>query len=403
MIELLGVVALALAISGLCSLLEAVLLSVPASHVALMRDQSRSGELLWEMRRDLDEPVAAILTLNTISHTVGAAVAGALALQLWGSGAMALFSALLTLAILVLSEILPKTLGARYSRQLAGFTTRVLVVLRWLLRPILIPLAWFNRLLSGGGSDTPTVSRAELEVLAEIGRQEGTIDPDESRMVARAMALHRVRVEQVMVPRNAVDAVPASATPEEVRAAVFRHGHSRLPVYGENLDDIVGVVWAGDLGADATADSAQELARSALFLPGSLPADDAIELLRAEAAKLAIVVDEYGGTDGLVTMEDLVEEIVGDIADERRTQPLMHAEDDGSLVVRGIARLRDVERALGAEDTASGGETVAGFLIRRLARVPGGGEKLRENGLVWTVREVRGPRVHTVEVRKASP
>jgi CBS domain containing-hemolysin-like protein len=402
-IELLGVVALALAISGLCSLLEAVLLSVPASHVALMRERSRSGELLWEMRRDLDEPVAAILTLNTISHTVGAAVAGALALQLWGSGAMALFSALLTLAILVLSEILPKTLGARYSRQLAGFTTRVLIVLRWLLRPILIPLAWVNRLLSGAGSGAPTVSRAELEVLAEIGRQEGTIDPDESHIVTRTMALHRLRVEQVMVPRNGIDAVRATATLQEVRDAVFRRGHTRLPVYGQDLDDIVGVVWAGDLGGDGTADSAKDIARAALYLPGSLAADDAIELLRAEAAKLAIVVDEYGGTDGLVTMEDLVEEIVGDIADERGMQPVVDAREDGSLVVRGIARVSDVEQALEVDVHAPVGETVAGFLMRRLARIPRGGDTVRENGLLWTVSDVRGPRVHRVEVRKASP
>src|SRR5690606_28538568 len=169
---LIFVIVIGLIISFTCSILEAVLLSISHSHVALMQERGeRAGDLMARMRANLDEPIAAILTLNTIAHTISASVGGAYALRLWGETWIALFSAALTLAILVVSEILPKTIGATYWKRLAAPTAYVLRVLIVVLKPILIPLAWFNRLITPKGKKGPTVSRAEIEILAEIGRR----------------------------------------------------------------------------------------------------------------------------------------------------------------------------------------------------------------------------------------
>lgn len=189
MTTLLLVISVALAVSFLCSILEAVLLSISHSYVALLEDRGdRAGVLLGGLRRNIEEPIAAILTLNTISHTVGAAVSGAIALQVLGSQWMALFSALLTLAILLLSEILPKTIGATFWQKLAPATAHTLRWMILVMKPVLIPLAWFNRLVAPRGEKGVTVSRAELEVLAEIGRREGTIDEAEWQVVSRRLS-----------------------------------------------------------------------------------------------------------------------------------------------------------------------------------------------------------------------
>jgi CBS domain containing-hemolysin-like protein len=199
------VIAVSLAVSFLCSILEAVLLSISHSYVALLEDRGDpAGRLLARMRGNIEEPISAILTLNTIAHTVGASVGGALALDVFGSRWIAVFSAALTLAILLFSEIVPKTLGATHWQRLAPATAHVL---RWMIlamKPVLVPLSLFNRLITPRNQDPVTVSRAELEILAEIGRREGTIDEAEWQVVSNVMNLDEVRVASVMTraPRS---------------------------------------------------------------------------------------------------------------------------------------------------------------------------------------------------------
>jgi CBS domain containing-hemolysin-like protein len=253
-----------IAISFLCSILEAVLLSISHSYVALLEERGNpAGNLLARMRGNIEEPIAAILTLNTIAHTVGASMGGAIALEVFGSRWIALFSVVLTLAILVFSEILPKTIGATHWQRLAPATAHVL---RWMIvamKPVLIPLSLFNRLITPRERRQVTVSRAELEVLAEIGRREGTIDEEEWQVVSNVMNLDEVRVGQVMTPRTSDHvAVPVDRDPRREAADVMLdEGHLRLPVYAGSLDNVVGIVLARDLWRPS-ARAARELGRS---------------------------------------------------------------------------------------------------------------------------------------------
>jgi putative hemolysin len=400
---LLVVIAVSLSISFLCSVLEAVLLSVTHSFVAVMEEHgSRAGRLLARMRENIDVSIAAILTLNTIAHTVGAAMGGALALQVFGEAWIAAFSAALTLAILVFSEILPKTLGATYWQALAPPAAYVLQGLVIILKPVLVPLAWFNRLVSPRGDRQPKVSRAELEILAEIGRREGVIDDEEWKVVTNVMNLDRVRVAEVMTPRTRIAAVDVSEGVEGAKALILDEGHSRIPVYHDSLDDIVGVVLARDLwrAADSGRSDLESVMREPRFVPEGKPVEDLIRELREERINLAIVLDEYGGTAGLVTLEDLIEEIVGEIQDEHEIEPLAFEETAaGEVRVAGEVPVREVNERFGLELPEEGHATLAGCLLGYLGRVPQRGDEVRVPGGRFRVLRMDGRRIERVAFR----
>ena len=219
MLALAWVLGATISISFLCSILEAVLLSITHSHVVMLQEEEhKAGDILDRMRRKIDEPIAAILTLNTIANTMGATLAGALALQAFGSEWMALFSAFMTLTILLFSEIVPKTVGATFWPTLAAPSAYVLRVMIVGMKPILIPLSWFARAIAGDTS-RPTISRSELEVLAEIGRREGTLDEDEWKVVRNVIRLDEISLGEVMTPRTDMVAIRAGATVQEARGA----------------------------------------------------------------------------------------------------------------------------------------------------------------------------------------
>jgi CBS domain containing-hemolysin-like protein len=215
------VITVSLGVSFACSVLEAVLLAVTHGYVALLEEQDDpAGALLARLRARIDEPIAAICTLNTIAHTVGAALSGAIALHVLGSRRMAAFWAVLTLPIPVLPEIIPKTLGARHWRRLAPLTARIRRAMLVAMKPILAPLAVPNRLVGASGDGGARVSRTELEVLAEVGRREGQIDDTEWRVVSNGMRLRDRTVGEVMTPRTSMVALPEASTAQEAQALI---------------------------------------------------------------------------------------------------------------------------------------------------------------------------------------
>jgi putative hemolysin len=401
MASLVIVIGLSLAISFICSILEAVLLSLTPAYIAVLEERGEgAGVLLARLRARLDEPIAAILTLNTIAHTVGAALGGALALQVFGNEWLALFSALLTLAILVLSEILPKTVGAVYWQSLAVPSAYVLRAMIVVMKPILIPLALVNRLISPRGEAQPTVSREELEVMAEIGRREGTLDEDEWQVVANVMALGSVRTSEVMTPRTQVVAVPVDAGVQGAKAAMLDDGHLRLPVYEGSIDNVVGILLARDLwrAARAGAEDLRQIMRPAKFVPESKPVEVLIREMRRERIKMAIVVEEFGGTAGLVTLEDLIEEIVGEIQDEHEVElPDFEVVGDGEHRVAGAALVWEVNDRFGLELPDDLYDTIGGYIFGHLGRVPRVGDEIEvDGGSRFRVIEMDGRRVDRV-------
>ena len=319
-------VSLALGISFLCSVMEAVLLSVTPSFVEqISKTRGLLGRKLRQLKNDVDRPLAAILSLNTIAHTVGAAGAGAQGAAVFGDAYLGVISGVLTLLILVLSEIIPKTLGAVYWRQLAPAVVRILVPTMWAMWPLVKLSQGLTRLLARG-KRPHTVSREELAALAELGAREGVVDRDESRILKNLFRFDQVHAEDVMTPRTVVFALPEGQT--VARTLADHPGppgrelrFSRIPLYGQNRDDVRGFVLKSDLllasvqGRDET--TLAELRRPLAAVPAGLPLSQLFERLMNDRMHLALVVDEYGGTAGLVTLEDVVETLLGlEIVDE---------------------------------------------------------------------------------------
>jgi CBS domain containing-hemolysin-like protein len=323
-------ISLALVVSFLCSIMEAVLLSITPSYVAVREQQGhRYAELMRRLKSNVDRPLAAILSLNTIAHTVGAAGAGAQAALVFGDTIIGIFSAALTLAILVLSEIIPKTLGAVYWRRLAPLVARMLVPTIWLMWPLVLLSKGLTRLLSRGKPET-SVSREEISALADIGHREGVFEAEESRILKSLFRFGSLRARDIMTPRIVMFALPATTTVGEV---LHEHGQmrfSRIPLYGRNRDEIMGYVLKDDIllkGARDELDLAvSALNREMVVVPDGMPLPELFERLLDTGEHIALVVDEYGGVEGLVSMEDVVETLLGlEIVDEADTVEDMQA------------------------------------------------------------------------------
>lgn len=339
---------LAIGVSFLCSMLEAVLLSVSRSYIAIMeRKGSSRGKLLRSYKEDIDRPLSAILSLNTIAHTVGAAGVGAQAQVIFGQGYVAVTSAILTLLILVLSEIIPKTIGATYWRKLAPFTAKTLRLLMILLYPFVLMSQAITRWLSD--EDMPSFSREEFGALADLGVEEGVFEEEESRIFKNLIRFSSLRVKDIMTPRTVVVGFNENQTVGEVSENVEQLHFSRLPVYGEGRDEVTGYVLKNDLllmmARNEIATPLKKFKRDILIVPEMTPLQDFFERLMRKQEHIAMAVDEYGGFAGVVTMEDLVETLLGmEIIDEVDT-----IED-----MQKMARKKWVERAsrLGIVDPA---------------------------------------------------
>jgi len=398
MTTLAWVLGLSLGVSFLCSILESVFLSVNRSFVALLlEDGNPAGRHLERLQQRIDEPISAILTLNTIAHTVGAAMGGALALREFGQEWIAVFSAVLTLAILLLSEIIPKTIGATHWKPLAIPSAYVLRGLVFVMKPILVPLSLFSRLIVRKKADQSTVSRAELEVMAEIGRREGTLDEEEWRVVTNIMNLDKVTVAEVMTPRTDMVAVPLDSTVERAKGVMLDEGHLRLPVFEEGLDRIVGILLARDLW-QADREGVREirgLLRAPTFAPAGKPVEDLIPEMRQSRTNMVIVVDEFGGTAGLATLEDLLEEIVGEIQDEHEAdEPLNFQPVEGGVTrIWGGVSLRDVNEHLELDLPEDRFDTIGGYVFGSLNRVPEVGDEAPVEGGRLRVVKMRGRRI----------
>lgn len=403
---LLAVIGISLAVSFLCSILEAVFLSITQSHIMVLnQNQPRIGKILLKLRKNIDEPIAAILTLNTVSHTIGAAVSGAMALELFGEAYLAAFSAALTVLILVFSEILPKTLGARFWRALTPLTTVTLRFLIVVLKPLLIPLAFLNRLISPAEkSATPSISRADLAILANIGRREGSLDLQEWQFVTGAVKMSEVRAREIMIPRVDIVAISKDVSLEEAKQVMLTSGYFRLPVYSGSIDNVLGVIVARDLftAVRRGKKTVEEIIRETLFVPETKSIGDLLSEMRSRKVKMAVVIDEFGGTSGILTVEDLVEQIVGDLRDEHEAQPQgFKTLPDGAVSMAGWSSIDEVNLELGLELDNELYDTIGGYVFGKLGRVPLVGDSVSDLEGTFTVTDMDGSRVSQVRFNRA--
>ncbi len=322
MIALLLYFLLAVLVSFLCSILEAVLLSVSHVHIELLiGDGQRSGRILKNLKERVDQSLAAILTLNTVANTVGAAGVGAQALVVFGSGWVALASGVLTFTILVFSEVIPKTLGTAHWKRLAPFAAYAISGLIYLCYPVVLFLRAVSRMVAGTGGGQSRVTRRELSVLAGIGADEGTLMGKEKRVIQNLLRLKYIRAGDVMTPRSVVTALPNDLTVGQVMEKMEKLKFSRIPIYEENVDQVTGLVLRLRIlearAAGKNRLTMAELAQPIHAVPESKSIAGTLDEFIKRREHLFLVVDEYGGTEGIVTLEDAIETLLGvEIVDE---------------------------------------------------------------------------------------
>ncbi|HKK61150.1 MAG TPA: hemolysin family protein [Bacteroidales bacterium] len=314
----------ALMISFLCSIMEAVLLTTPASFLLVRQEKgSKTAGRLIKLKNEIDKPLSAILSLNTVAHTLGAAGVGAQATIVFGETYFGLISAVLTLLILIFSEIIPKTIGARYWRNLAIFVGQAVQFTIVITYPLVVLSALFTKLFSSKENEV-TTSREELSALAKIGEEEGVFGEKENKIIQNILKLKSLKVGQIMTPRVVVSAadenMPIDSFPKVATLLRF----SRIPVYSENFDNITGYVFRQTvfekLSNEDSKLTLRDLKREILIIYESRPIFAVWEELLERKEHIAAVVDEFGGLQGVVTMEDIIETLLGfEILDETDT------------------------------------------------------------------------------------
>ena len=321
--ELAIIVAVVMGISFFCSLSEGVLYTVPFSYLeVLARRGSRSGGLLKRMRENVERPISAILTLDTVGDTFGSAFAGAAAVAVFGQDWLGAFSTVFALGIFFVSKVLPKTMGVRYSKPLSHVVAWPLFFLQWILLPVTWATSFLTRWLGTSGS-LAGITAEEIQVMARMGRRTGAIRGMEEAVIRNILALRDVRAQDIMTPRTVVLSLPKELMLRDVRAAspMWPWPNSRIPVYEVDPDHMVGIVQRREVLAALADDRLDlrlaDLMRPVHIVPDMLTADRLLHDFIERREHLFVVVDEYGGVSGVVTLEDVFEEILGqEIVDE---------------------------------------------------------------------------------------
>lgn len=402
-------VTVALVVSFLCSIFESVLLSLGYAHVeALEREGHAAGRILKKFKSDIDAPIAAILIANTVAHTIGASVAGASYGNVFDEDTLWIFTIVFTIAVLLFTEIIPKTLGVTNARALATPVAYGIRAFEIALRPLVLVSGVLSRTLRRGEPD-PITSIEEIRLLASLGRSQGAVERKTARMIVGATRLQDITASHVMVPRPRVTFLSSTQSRAEILETARKSRHSRFPFSTtEELDGVSGIVLAKELLYQLEERPGEEidwqpLAHEPLTVPESVPLDALLRTFQESCRHMAVVVDEYGGVEGIVTLEDVLEEIVGDIVDESdHPAEEFTPGPDGSIHLPASTELRKVCHRLDVEwDPRSGIVTIGGLITRQLGRVPEEGEEIEWQGLSLRVLSASARRTESIAITRA--
>lgn len=320
---------LALGVSALCSVMEAVFLSTPATFVASAEGKNtHSAALLKSLKKQSNRPISAILTINTIANTMGAAGVGAQAGVVFGNEWVGAFSGILTLCILIFSEIIPKTIGNRYWRGLALPSAHIIRVMLFITYPLVLLAEVLTKFIGKGKSHS--VSRDEVSAMVKVGAEEGVFEKEENKMIQHLIKLSNVTAHEIMTPSSVVAEANEDLTVKEMYNNEEISSHSRIPVYKDDEEYIVGYVLRQTilekLAEDKFSTKLSEIVRPILTFQEDTSVSDIWELMLAKKEHISIIIDEYGCMRGVVTMEDVIETMLGfEIVDEKDTVTDMQA------------------------------------------------------------------------------
>lgn len=371
---------------------------------ALAAEGRRAAQRLDRLQQRLPEVLNAVLLLALLSQIGAASLAGLLAQEWFGQVGVTIASVLLTVILFVYGEAIPKTYAVRHPESVGMALSGPVATIEFLLRPLVLVLVRFADLqMPGKGVQTgPSITEEELRLLADKALSEGEITPEDRDLIERAFRLGDRMVDEIMVPRTEIVGADATTTVTEAVELALAHGHRRLVVFTDDLDTPVGVARLRDLIQAQDDATLAEVMTDVIATPESRRVLDVLEDMQRERIHLAVVIDEFGGTAGMVTVEDVVEELFGDISQDAEEADIVEVGDAWS--VAGALPVTDAAHLFAEPEVLEGDwSTVAGLVLGRAGRLLGEGESVEIGGNVVTVTALRGRRIDRVRVSPVGP
>jgi putative hemolysin len=402
-----------IALSAFFSSSETAFLSLQKVRLEHLASTGAKGaRLVARMMGRPEKLLSAILLGNNLVNTAAAALGTVLAVSIWGEHGVIIATVCVTILLLIFSETTPKTFAAQHSERMALIYSRPLELVSWVLTPFVLALSWiasgFARIIGGAPVPKSLASAEEIRTMISVGRKEGTVEEHEAKMLHKVFEFGDRPVYEVMVPRLEVVAVEQGSRLSDLLALYAESPMSRFPVYKENMDNIVGIISVKDVlmalakGTASDESNIDDLTRPAYFTPESKHIDELFAEMRDENYRMCVVVDEYGGTAGVVSLSRLVEEIVGEVGDE-----LAGIEKDYEVIneytfqIDGSMRIEEANEEMELDlPEGEDYETVAGFILSLLGHIPKRNEQLRYRGLKVVITEMRGLKIEKILLTK---
>lgn len=401
-----------LVLSCFFSAAETALTSLSEAKTLQMLEEGGIARALKLWLHKPNRVLTTILIGNNVVNTLSAAIATVIAEDIFGNFAIGIATGVMTLLILVFGEVTPKTFARYNAVKLAPWMMYALMPAYWLLSPFVISLSWLVagivRLIGGNTTSGPTATHEDIDFIIRLGQQEGVLKKDEGELLESALDFRDTIVREVMVPRPQIASFEKSDSLDEVLAQIQEHGHSRWPVYDENIDNVIGILHSKDLfkvlAAKPAHFSLTDYVRPALFVPDTMKVSHLLKEFQHGRAHLAIVVDEYGSSVGVVSLEDVLEELVGEIRDEHddaEHETLLKQLDDNTFWADGRASIYDVNEALQIEIPEDEPyESLGGFLTSLYGKVPPPKTEIEYHGWRFVVESADKKRIISIRMER---
>ncbi|HEY82396.1 MAG TPA: HlyC/CorC family transporter [Dehalococcoidia bacterium] len=408
-----------LALLIICLVLSAFFSSSETAFVSLQRirvkhlveNNIRGARRVARMLERPERLLSTVLLGNNLVNTAAAALATALAISIWGERGVIIATISVTLFLLIFAETTPKTIAAQHAEKLSIIFARPLELISWLFTPFVITLSWiasgFARLVGGKSAPRSLVTDDEIRTMISVGHKEGTVEEAEAEMLHKVFEFGDRPVREVMIPRPEVIAIEKGAKISDFLALYAENPLSRFPVYQENMDNVIGILSVKDvlmaqakglISDDSTID---ELVRPAYFAPETKRINELFAEMRDKNYRMCVVVDEFGGTAGIVSLSRLVEEIVGPVGDElAQVEKEYEVINEYTFQIDGSMRIEEVNEEMGLELPEGDYETVAGFVLHLLGHIPRPNEQLRYKNLKLVITEMRGHKIEKILLTK---
>ena len=407
-----------IALSAIFSSAETAFLSTNRIRMRnLYEDGEKRAGLVLNMLENQNKLISSLLVGNNIVNISASAIATKLATDIFNDAGVGIATGVMTLLVLVFGEVIPKNLAAAHAESWAMIVAPFIRIISVILTPIVFLLTKLSDVIvkfsKKDDDDIPTITEDEFRILVDVGQEEGVFDESESEMINSIMEFDEIVVKEIMVPRIDIVGLDGEENVNEALRLIIDGGHSRIPVYEDSIDNIIGILYAKDIFAHMNEDfetlQVKSLIRNAYYIPETKKVDDLLDELRMKKVHMAIILDEYGGTSGLVTIEDLLEEIIGDIQDEYDVEEdliVMHS--DTVLVADARTPIHDVEEAFDIELDEeilddSEADTIGGIAFEHLGGIPEKGDEVTVDRFHIRVVDVQGRRVAKVEVTLLPP